>query len=294
MEIQVRNMMATPKILKKKQRKLMIKRFLSNRLAMTGFIIIVITTLIAILAPVISPYTPLKMSPTDRLMPPNSEHIMGTDHFGRDIYTRTVYGIRSSLIVGFMVAVLSNLFGTVIGLYAAYYRTLDHILMRICDGLMAFPAIMLAIAIVASMGPKISNVIIALTIVFTPTIARVIRSAALVVREQTYIEAMKAMGAKSWRIVWMHIFPNVLSPLIVQTTFVFAVTIIVEAALSFLGAGVPAPSPSLGNILYDGKSVIQLAWWVTVFPGLAVVVIVFGLNLFGDGLRDVLDPHDNK
>lgn len=294
MEVQLRNTMATQKKLRNEQRKLIWKRFLSNRLAMTGFIIIVITTLLGILAPIISSYTPLEMSPVDRLKSPSADHLMGTDNFGRDLFSRTLYGIRASLFVGFMVTLFSNILGTIIGLYAAYYKPLDHLFMRICDGLMAFPAILLAIAIVASLGPKASNVVIALTIVFTPTIARIIRSSALVVREQTYIEAMKSMGASSFRIIWLHIFPNIVSPLIVQSTFVFALTIIVEAALSFLGAGVPAPAPSLGNILYDGKSVLQTAWWVSVFPGAAVILIVLGLNLFGDGLRDVLDPYDNK
>ena len=294
MDIQANRTMTIPKKLKSEQRKLTLKRFLSNRLAMTGFIVIVIITILGLLAPIISPYSPLEMNPEERLIPPSGEHLMGTDNFGRDIFTRTLYGIRASLIVGLLVALFSNIFGTIIGLYAAYYKTLDHILMRICDGLLSFPAILLAIAIVASLGPKTSNVIVALSIVFTPTIARIIRSAALVVREQTYIEAMISMGASSFRIIWLHIFPNVVSPLIVQSTFVFALTIIVEAALSFIGAGVPAPAASLGNILFDGKNVLQIAWWVSVFPGLAVILIVMGLNVFGDGLRDVLDPHDSK
>jgi peptide/nickel transport system permease protein len=280
--------------LKKEQRSLMIRRFTSNRLAMTGFIVIIFAVLISILAPLITKYTPVEFDPVYRLNPPSSEHIFGTDYFGRDLYTRVVYGIRVSLTVGFAVTIISSLIGTVVGLYSAYYRTLDHILMRICDGLMAFPGILLAIAIVGVFGPSTMNVIGALGIVYFPLIARVVRSAALVVREQTFIEALKSVGASSWRIIWLHIAPNTLSALIVQATFIFAISIISEAALSFLGVGVPPPQPSLGNILYDGKTVIYQAWWMTAFPGVVLMLIVLGLNLFGDGLRDILDPQNNK
>jgi peptide/nickel transport system permease protein len=164
----------------------------------------------------------------------------------------------------------------------------------VCDGLMAFPGILLSIALMAALGAKLSNVIIALSIVFTPAVARAVRSAAIVVREQTYIEAIKAQGASDFRVLWLHIAPNTLSPLIVQSTFIFADAIIVEAALSFLGAGIPAPAPSWGNILYDGKVVILKAWWMTVFPGITMVLSVLALNLFGDGLRDLLDPNTQQ
>ncbi|WP_323657415.1 ABC transporter permease [Lysinibacillus xylanilyticus] len=205
-----------------------------------------------------------------------------------------MYGARVSLVIGFSVALLTSIFGTIVGLYAAYFKKLDSLLMRTADGLMAFPAILLAIAIMASLGANLVNVIIALTIVFTPLVARTIRSSALIVKEQTYIEALRAQGANSTRIIWSNIFPNVISPLIVQATFIFADAIIVEAALSFLGAGIPAPEPSWGNLLYDGKTVIFNAWWMTVFPGIAIMLTVLGLNLFGDGLRDLLDPHNKS
>lgn len=165
--------------------------------------------------------------------------------------------------------------------------------MRICDGLMAIPGILLAIALVAALGPMTENVIIALGIVFIPYVARIVRSATLVVREETYIEAMKAQGASATRIIWMHIAPNTLSPLVVQATFIFADAIITEAALSFLGAGVPTPDPSWGNILYDGKLVIFKAWWMTVFPGILIILTVMGLNFAGDGIRDMVDPHSS-
>lgn len=280
--------------LKKQQRQLFIRRLLSNKLMVTGGIIIIFLTFVTVFGPLLVSYDPYEMEVTSRLQAPGGEHLLGTDNFGRDLMTRIAYGARVSMGVGFSVAILSSMLGLIVGLYASYYRTLDHILMRISDGLMAIPGILLAIALMAALGPRTENVIIALSIVFTPYIARVVRSAALVVREETYIEAMHAQGASTWRIIWRHIMPNTISPLVVQATFVFADSIITEAALSFLGAGVPAPDPSWGNILYDGKLVIFNAWWMTVFPGIMIVLSVLGLNLLGDGLRDLIDPHVSR
>ncbi|MFB7641067.1 ABC transporter permease [Peribacillus butanolivorans] len=280
--------------MKKERQSILLRRYFSNRLVVTGSVIILVLSLISIFAPLITVYTPYDMIVTARLSPPSAEHFFGTDNFGRDIFSRVVYGTRVSMTVGLTVAMITLVIGAVIGLYSAYYRTLDHILMRICDGLMAFPAILLAIALMAALGPNIVNVILSLTIVNTPTVARVVRSAAIVVKEQTFIEALRSQGASSWRIIWLHIAPNTMSPLIVQITYVFGVSVIIEASLSFLGAGIPAPAPSLGNILFDGKIVIFNAWWMTVFPGAFIILSVLGLNLFGDGLRDLLDPHTNK
>jgi peptide/nickel transport system permease protein len=280
--------------LKKEQRHLMLRRYLSNRLAVTGSILVFILTIISVFANFIAVQDPYQMEVVQRLKAPSAQHWFGTDNFGRDLLSRVVHGAQVSMGVGFAVAAITSILGMIIGLYASYYRFLDNILMRICDALMAFPAILLAIAIMAALGPRTENVIVSLSIVFTPYVARIVRSSALVVREQTYIEAIRSQGAKSWRIIWRHIAPNTLSPLIVQATFIFAEAIIVEAALSFLGAGVPAPAPSWGNILYDGKIVIFNAWWMTVFPGIFIVLSVLGLNLFGDGLRDVLDPHTTQ
>ncbi|MEJ9229820.1 ABC transporter permease [Peribacillus butanolivorans] len=280
--------------MKKERQSLLLRRYFSNRLVVTGSVIILILSLISIFAPLITIYTPYDMIVTARLSPPSAEHFFGTDNFGRDLFSRVVYGTRVSMTVGLTVAAITLVIGAVIGLYSAYYRTLDHILMRICDGLMAFPAILLAIALMAALGPNIFNVILSLSIVNTPTVARVVRSAAIVVKEQTFIEALRSQGASSWRIIWLHIAPNTMSPLIVQITYVFGVSVIIEASLSFLGAGIPAPAPSLGNILFDGKIVIFNAWWMTVFPGAFIILSVLGLNLFGDGLRDLLDPHTNK
>lgn len=279
--------------LKKEQRRLLLRRFLSNKLMLTGSIIILVITAFALVGPYLVPYDPYEMDPVKRLQPPNAEHLLGTDNFGRDLLTRIVYGAQVSIGVGFSVALITAVFGMVIGLYSGYYRALDQILMRICDGLMAIPGILLAIALVAALGPRMENVIIALGIVFIPYVARIVRSATLVVREETYIEAMKAQGASATRIIWLHIAPNTLSPLVVQATFIFADAIITEAALSFLGAGVPTPDPSWGNILYDGKLVIFKAWWMTVFPGILIILTVMGLNFSGDGIRDLVDPHSS-
>jgi peptide/nickel transport system permease protein len=277
--------------LKREQRRLLIRRFLTNKQLVIGSLIIAFIILFAIIGPYLMPHSPYETEPVNRLQPPGAEHLMGTDNYGRDLASRIVHGARVSIGVGLSVAVLSAAIGMVVGLYSAYYRGLDHILMRICDGLMAIPGILLAIALVAALGPRMENVIIALVIVFIPHIARVVRSAALVVREETYIEAVRAQGAGAFRIIWLHIAPNTLSPLVVQVTYVFADAIITEAALSFLGAGVPPPDPSWGNILYDGKLVIFKAWWMTVFPAIFVIATVLGLNFWGDGIRDLVDPH---
>ncbi len=274
--------------------KLMVRRVLSNRLAVTGSFLLLIVLFTAIFAPLLTSYDPLAMNVSERLKPPGAAHWFGTDEFGRDLFSRVIYGSQISMKVGFSVMVVTSAIGAVLGLYSAYYRRLDHLIMRISDGLMAFPAILLAIAIMAAMGPTIQNVIISISIVYIPTIARAVRAAAIVVREQTYIEAIRSLGGKPGRIIWRHIAPNCLSPLIIQATFIFSYAVIIEASLSFLGAGTPPPQPSWGNILSDGRTVMRQAWWIMIFPGIAIVITVFGLNLIGDGLRDLLDPHTNK
>jgi len=278
------------KRLKKEQRALGLLRLKSNHGLLVGAIIFVLLIILAVIGPFITSYGPYDMKVIDRLKPPSAAHLLGTDEFGRDLLTRILYGARVSIGVGLVVALFSSILGLIIGVYATYYKTLDHILMRICDGLTAIPGILLAIALMATLGASALNVIIALTIVFTPNIARVVRSTALVVREQTYIEAIQVQGASDSRIIWLHIVPNTLSPLLVQATFVFAEAIISEAALSFLGAGIPAPEASWGNILQASKLVIYKAWWMLVFPGVMIILSVLSLNLLGDGLRDQLDP----
>ncbi len=273
------------------RKRLLFRRITGNRTLFFGLTLILIMFLVSLVGPIIIPYSPLETDPINRLQAPGTEHLFGTDNYGRDLLTRVVYGARLSFTIGFIVAITSSSIGLVLGLYSAYYNILDHIIMRIVDGLMAFPAILLAIALIGALGPSTTNLLFALIFISIPGVARVVRSCALVVKEQTYIEAMKAIGASSTRIIWSHIAPGTFSALLVQATFIFAVSIIIEAALSFLGVGVPAPAPSLGNILSVGKDLIRQAWWMTVFPGITFILLVLGLNMSGDGLRDSLDPN---
>lgn len=246
--------------------------------------------LLSFFASAISPYDPYSIDPLSRLKPPSLQHWFGTDNFGRDLFVRVALAVRVSLSVGAAVAVIAGVTGMAVGLLCAWYRPVDRILMRVCDGLFAFPSLLLAIAIVGVLGPKISNVVLALSLVYVPSIARVIRGAAMVIKEKNFIEALRAQGASASRIIWLHLLPNVVSPFIVQVSWVFSVAILTEAALSFLGSGVPAPMPSLGNLLLEGKAVIFTAWWMTFFPGIAIVLLILGLNIIGDDLRDSADP----
>lgn len=274
----------------REQRQIRREKFFSNKGMVFGLVIFSIIVLAAVFIPMISKVDPNAMDVVNRLKPPSAEHPFGTDEFGRDLFTRVLYGARSSLIVGCSVALLSCLFGTIIGIYASYFKVMDAVLMRICEGLTAIPGILLAIALMAALGNSNTNVIIALTIVYTPSVARVVRSSALVAKGKTYVEAAKVQGAGAGRILWKLILPNVISPLTVQASYIFAQAIISEASLSFLGAGIPAPAASWGNILQACKSVVSKAPWYVIFPGLAVVLCVLSLNLLGDGLRDYLDP----
>ena len=206
------------------------------------------------------------------------------------MFARVIYGTRISLFVGFSVSVLAGAAGLLIGLYSCYNKVLDAVLMRICDGLMSIPGVLLAIALMAMMGASVWNVIIALTIVYTPSMARIVRSRAMVVKEEPFVEALRVQGASTARIVWLHIVPNVMAPFLVQATFIFAEAVLSEAALSFLGLGIKAPDASWGNILQAGKNVIRKAWWMIFFPAAAIIASVLSLNLAGDGLRDALDP----
>jgi len=249
--------------------------------------------LLSFFASLVSPYDPYSLDPLSRLTPPSAEHWFGTDNFGRDLFVRVALAVRVSLSVGAAVAVIAGVTGMIVGLLCAWYRPVDRILMRVCDGLFAFPSLLLAIAIVGVLGPNIANVVLALSLVYVPSVARVIRGAAMVIKEKNFIEALRAQGACASRIIWLHLLPNVISPFIVQVSWVFSVAILTEAALSFLGSGVPAPMPSLGNLLLEGKAVIFTAWWMTSFPGIAIVLLILGLNIIGDDLRDSADPSLN-
>jgi peptide/nickel transport system permease protein len=262
----------------------------SNPNMLVGLSIILFFGLVAIAAPVITFINPYDLNMTDRLQEPSGEHWFGTDSLGRDLYGLVAYGARISLFVGAAVAVMSSVIGVFIGVTAGYFRWLDDIVMRFMDGLMAIPGILFAIVLMALLGGSLFNVIIAITVVDTPRTARLIRSAVLSIREQMYIDAARAFGAPSWRILYYHVLPNTFAPLIVQATFLFATAILVEASLSFLGAGVPPTTPTWGNTIGEGRTYALTSPWVVFFPGLALFLASMSVNLFGDGLRDKLDP----
>lgn len=255
-----------------------------------GFLVMVIAATVAIFAPLIERYDPIELSPFERLSPPSVKHWFGTDATGRDIYSRTVHGARLSLSVAFSVVVLVSIAGTALGLLSGYSRRVDMVLMRFMDGLMAFPTLMLALALIALLGPSIQNVIIAISVVDTPRMVRIVRSAVLSLREQPFVEAARAIGVPTWRILFVHIAPNTIAPVTVQATFIFAAAILTEASLSFLGAGAPPHIPSWGNMISQGRGYIQVAFWIIFFPGLFMALTVLAVNLVGDGMRDWLDP----
>jgi peptide/nickel transport system permease protein len=265
-------------------------RLRRHRSFVVGFGLAAIVILVAVLADVIAPHDPLRNNFRYRLGAPNDSFWLGTDRAGRDVLSRIFHGTRVSLGIGLMVVLVTGITGTLIGALAGYFRRADDVLMRIMDGLMAFPGILLAIAIAAALGPSALNAAIALSIAYTPRTARIVRAQVLIVREMVYIEAARATGAGHVWILRRHILPNSLTPLIVQLTFIFALAVLAEAVLSFIGVGPPPPTPSLGNIIADGRDYFLEAPWISLFPGIAIAILVLGLNLMGDGLRDALDP----
>lgn len=261
-----------------------------NPLTRMGGLLLLAVVFAAWQAPLLASFDPLQVSPADRLLAPNWLHPFGTDEFGRDIYSRVVWGSRISLQVGVLAVVVCTAAGSLVGVVAGYYSRLDNVLMRIMDSMMAFPPVLLAIAIMASMGPRVENVVVALAVGYLPRMARIVRAQTLLVRELQYVEAAVAQGTPEWQILLRHILPNCLSPILVQASATFAYAVLTEAALSFLGVGVPAELASWGNILSDGRNFMIQAPWMTLFPGFAIVLTVLGLNLFGDGVRDIADP----
>jgi peptide/nickel transport system permease protein len=257
---------------------------------MTGATLLLLMVLLAIFADLIEIRPPEKMQVRLRFKTPDFAYPLGTDNYGRDIYSRLVHGARLSLAIGFAVALITGILGTAIGVAAGYFKRLDGPLMRLMDALMAFPAILLAIAIAAALGPSAMNAVIALAVVYTPRTARIVRSTVLVVRETDYVQAAKACGARDRWIIWRHVLPNSMAPLIVQLTFIFAYAILAESILSFLGVGPPPPIPTWGNMIAEGKDYLREASYICFFPGVAVALTCLALNLLGDGLRDVLDP----
>jgi peptide/nickel transport system permease protein len=266
------------------------RRLLRNPNVVIGGSVFLLLLVVALLADTLSPYNPTRLYPGQRLKPPSAQNVLGTDEFGRDIASLVLHGSRVSLLVGGVTMLLTSLGGVVIGLVAGYYRRLDIVVMRVMDGLMAFPAILLAIALMAARGPGVWNVIISLSVVYLPRTAMLIRSTALSVRELDYVLAAQALGRGGLAIAFRHILPNCLGPLLVQGTFIFAYAVLAEAILGFLGVGVPPYVPSWGNVIASGKNVIREAFWVSAFPGVALTLAGLSLNLLGDGLRDTLDP----
>jgi peptide/nickel transport system permease protein len=266
------------------------RRLLHHRLFMTGLTLFALVVLMALSANVLAPHLPNQNNFRYRLGAPTGVFLLGTDGFGRDVLSRVIYGARVSLRIGLMVVVMNAILGTLIGAGAGSVRALDNVVMRVMDGLMAFPAILLAIALAATLGSSEANVVIALTVAYTPRTARIVRASVLVVRELDYVQAALAAGAGYLRVLFRHILANSLAPLIVQLTFIFAVSILAEAVLSFIGVGPPPPAPTWGNVIAEGRNYIREAPWISLLPGVAIGITVLGLNLLGDGLRDVLDP----
>lgn len=269
-------------------------RFLSKLFArstvVVGSLLIALVLATALAADILAPADPNALAIQNRLKPPSAVHLLGTDEFGRDVLSRVMHGARTSLVIGCAVVVLAVGLGSLLGLITGFFSRVDAVLSRILDGLMSFPGIVLAIAMAGVLGASSSTVIIALGIVYMPRVARVVRSSVLVVKELPYVEACIAVGGSRLYALFRHVLPNVLSPIIIQASFIFSYAVLGEAALSFLGAGVPPTQPSWGNMLAESRAFVVMAWWMALFPGVAIMLTVLGLNLFGDGLRDALDP----
>jgi peptide/nickel transport system permease protein len=257
---------------------------------LAGGALLSLMVLVAVLAPYLRTVDPVDLNPVERLKPPGRAHWFGTDMYGRDSYSRVVYGSRISLVVGFVVAALTSVIGLLIGVVSGYVRRLDGVVMRVMDGIMALPDLLLAISFVALTNASVRNVVIALLIPQTPRVVRLVRGVVLSLREQPFVEASVAMGAGLGRVTLRHILPNTLAPLIVQGTYVCASAVLIEAGLSFLGAGTPPEIPSWGNVMAEARSYVRVAFWLLLFPGMFLALTVLSINLLGDGLRDLLDP----
>ena len=267
-----------------------LRRLLGNRAILFGAVILAVVVLAALLAPLIAPYAPNKLSIVNKLQVPSAAHFFGTDEFGRDIFSRAIYAGRVSLLVSLGVVCISTVLGVILGVVAGFFRKLDAPISRLLDAMMSFPDILLAIALVAALGPSLLTVILALGITYAPRLARIVRGSTLVLRELPYIEAAVAMGLPTWQILTRHVLLNLASPILVQATFVFASAMLAEASLSFLGVGVSTDMPTWGTMLAAGREYMNNAPWLMIFPGLAIVFSVLSLQLLGDGLRDLVDP----
>jgi peptide/nickel transport system permease protein len=263
-----------------------------NRLVLCGLMMVIGLILVAAFAGVIAPYDPIANNVRAALQPPSSYYLFGTDRFGRDIFSRVVFGSRLSLFVAIVSVAVSAVIGVALGLISGYYRGwVDNVIGRVMDVFFSFPALLLAIGVAAMLGPGLNNAIIAIAVVYSPVFGRVVRGPVLVERGKEYVEAARVIGASSPRVVLRHVFPNVLSPLTVQATITLSQAILVEAYLSYLGLGTQPPFPSWGTMLQEGRTFLETAPWMSIFPGLAIMLTVLAFNLLGDGIRDVLDPY---
>jgi len=267
-------------------------RFLRSPSVLLGAAIVIALILIAIFAPAISPYDPIKQSFKIQLQPPSAQHIFGTDEFGRDILSRVFHGARWALFVGFLADSIALVFGVTLGLLAGYYGGwLDGVIRWFTDVMLAFPYLLLAMIVVAVLGPGITNAMIAVGVVYMPQYIRLVRGTVLSIREQEYVEAARCVGISPMRIIFRHVLPNCIAPIIVMATLAIGWAIVETAGLSFLGLGAQPPMPEWGAMLSSGRNYMLTAWWIATFPGLAILVVVIGFNVMGDGLRDVLDPY---
>ena len=273
---------------------LFLRTLLRRKLVLFGVLTLCLLTVLALAIPLLSPYDAGALDIMGRLQAPSAKHWFGTDEFGRDIFTRVVIGGRYSLTIGALVVTIATCAGVLMGLFAGFFKRLDTPLMRLVDALMSFPDILLAIALVAILGASLFNVVLALAIVYTPRVARIVRASTLVVRELLFVEAARALGVSTWRILFVHILGNTLSPILVQASFIFAYAILAEAGLSFLGLGVPPELPTWGTMIASGQAYADQAIWLVVFPGLTIVLAALSLQMVGDGLRDMLDPRLRK
>lgn len=271
-----------------------LRRLTRNKAILIGLVILAVVVLAALFAPLLAPYAPNKLSIVNKLKPPSSAHLFGTDEFGRDVFSRAIYAGRVSLLVSLGVVAISTVLGVALGLVAGYFRKLDAPISRLLDAMMSFPDILLAIALVAALGPSLTNVILALGITYAPRLARIVRGSTLVLRELPYIESAVTLGLPTWQILLRHILLNLASPILVQATFVFASAMLAEASLSFLGVGVSSDMPTWGTMLASGREYMNASPWLMLFPGLAIVLAVLSLQLVGDGLRDLVDPRLSK
>lgn len=273
---------------------LILRKLFRRRIVLAAAITLVVVVLVSVFAGPLSGLDPNETAVSQRLSQPSMAHLLGTDELGRDLFARIAFGGRYSLTIALLTAVGSIVAGTLIGLIAGFFRRLDAPVSRVVDAMMSFPDILLAIALVGILGPSMLNVVFALVLVYTPRVARVVRASTLVVRELLFVEAARAVGVSTLRILWRHILPNLMSPILVQASFIFAYAILAEAALSFLGVGVPPEIPTWGTMVAGSQQYAHQALWIVLFPGLAIILTALSLQLLGDGIRDLLDPRLRK